>query len=487
MSECGRNQLGVLMSLLFTIAKNEMRDLTREGIFRVSAGLFALALLAGLIAGATHYRRVQSVVDQAVERERTRWLNQPPRDPHSATHFGQTAFHANAPLTALDTGVNPFAGSAIFLESHKRKFPRFAWVADAAQMPLLGHFSAATVLRLFLPLLVILLAHAAFSREREAGRFGLIAATGVSSKTYVGGKFIGVAALLAVVLVPAVLLLATTAFGVSRESTSADFVWRTLLFGLSYGLYTLVFLSLSLAVSACVATPATGRIILVSFWVVSTIAAPRAITDVAYWRHPTPRVMEFDQAIAEDPSRGMGAKRYEAFKQEILKQYGVSKIEDLPVNFSGLTALYAEERTDQLIDRHFKALDTSFAANARWVGAMSWLSPTLAMDQVSMSLAGSDLAHYLHFLNSAEAHRRVMVRMLNEEQRDHPRKAGEKAFRADAAVWQRIPTYRYQTPNVRWAIKQQRVALTAFGGWILFSCLCLWFAVRQVKREPLIH
>lgn len=475
------------MSLLFTIAKNEMRDLTREGIFRVSAALFALALLAGLLAGATHYRRVQTVVDQAVERERVRWLNQPARDPHSATHFGQTAFHANAPLTALDTGVNPFAGSAIFLESHKRTFPRFAWVADAAQMPLLGHFSAATVLRLFLPLLVILLAHAAFSREREAGRYGLIAASGVSSKTYVGGKFVGVAALLAMVLVPAVLLLAATVFAVSRESTSANLVWRIALFSLSYGLYTLVFLSLALAVSACVATPATGRIILVSFWVLSTIAAPRAITDVAYWRNPTPRVMEFDQSIAEDPNRYLGAKRYEAFKQEVLKQYGVSKTEDLPVNYSGLLALYAEEHTDQLIDRHFKALDASYEKNARWVSAMSWLSPTLAMDQVSMSLAGSDLAHYLHFLNSAEAHRRVMVQMLNEEQRDHPRKAGEKAFRADAAVWQKIPTYRYQTPSVSWAIKQQAVALAAFGGWILFALFCLWFAVRQVQREPLIQ
>jgi len=336
-------------------------------------------------------------------------------------------------------------------------------------------------------LLVILLAHAAFSREREAGRNGLIAASGVSSKTYVGGKFVGVATLLALVLVPAVLLLTAMALAVSRESTSADFVLRTLLFGFSYGLYTLVFLSLALAVSASVATPATGRIILVSFWVLSTIAAPRAITDVAYWRHPTPRVMEFNQSIAEDPNRAMGAKRYEEFKQSVLKQYGVSKTEDLPVNFSGLTALYSEERTDQLIDRHFKALDTSFAANARWVSAMSWVSPTLAMDQVSMSLAGSDLAHYLHFLNSAEAHRRVMVRMLNEEQRDHPRKAGEKAFRADAAVWQKIPTYRYQTPNVQWALKQQTVALAAFVGWLLFSVLCLWFAVRQVKREPLIH
>lgn len=47
---------------------------------------------------------------------------------------------------------------------------------------------------------------------------------------------------------------------------------------------------------------------------------------------------------------------------------------------------------------------------------MSWLSPTLAMDQVWMSLADSDLAHYLHFLNSAEAHRRVMVaRALAQE------------------------------------------------------------------------
>ncbi|WP_348257240.1 DUF3526 domain-containing protein, partial [Salmonella enterica] len=50
---------------------------------------------------------------------------------------------------------------------------------------------------------------------------------------------------------------------------------------------------------------------------------------------------------------------FAAFKQKTLKQYGVTRVEDLPVNYRGLLAIEGEKLTSSLFDRY---ADQAFAA-----------------------------------------------------------------------------------------------------------------------------
>jgi len=154
------------------------------------------------------------------------------------------------------------------------------------------------------------------------------------------------------------------------------------------------------------------------------------------------------------------------------------------VNFDGLWAMKSEEHTNHLIDEHYAVLDRALGNSARFMAVASIISPTLAIDGVSMALAGSDLAHYTRFVHDAEAHRRMMVRLLNEDLARHPdaRRAG---YRAGAEVWASIPTFDYRHPDLWWAIRQANAPLTALVGWFLVAASLVALTVRHVARTPI--
>jgi ABC-2 type transport system permease protein len=451
------------------IAFTEISLLLRDGVFRLAAIFLGVAVLVGLIAGAIHYNRQQGLNLEASKREQARWLSQPPRDPHSATHFGQTAFHQLGLLSAFDSGVDPYAGATVFLESHKRNFPRFSWSADAARLSGPGHFTAATAWRILLPLLIIVIAHGAISRERENGTLGLLLASGVSYRDLLMGKFFGYLIAIAAVAMPLALVTTAVLAYLSPLSSEGDWLVRGLCLGLSYALYAQIFLGLSLALSVVLPSTAAARSVLLSFWVLSALVAPRAITDLSQMAFPTPSSIQVEQAINSDPDRFFGAKRREELTKAILAKYGVQSTKDLPINFNGLLSQTAEEHTNGLIDRHFRSIQDAYRNGMRWIASWSWMSPTLAVDGVSMALSGTDLAHYDYFLNSSEEHRRLMVRMLNEEQARHPVKSGERAFRADFSVWKLIPSFEQKFPDAAWSVRSNKTSFTALGLWFVFS------------------
>ena len=461
------------------IATTEIKLLLRDGVFRTAALFLGAAVLVGLAAGASHYHRQQGLNQQAAQREQTRWLSQPPRDPHSATHFGQTAFHQLGLLSAFDSGVDPYAGVSVFLESHKRNFPRFPWSADAARLSGPGHFTAATAWRILLPLFIIVMAHGAISRERESGILALLLASGVSQWKLMAGKFLGYLAALAAIAVPLAVLTAAVLAFLSPLSSGGDWLARGAALGVAYALYALVFLALTLAVSAILPSTASARTVLLAFWVLSALVVPRAVTDLSQMAFPTPTSIEVEQAMNSDPDRMFGARRRAELTKTVLAKYGVQSIKDLPINFNGLISQTAEEHSNGLIDRHYGLVQAAYRNGVRWIATWSWLSPALAMDGVSMALSGTDLAHYEHFLTSSEEHRRLMVRMLNREQEIHPTKAGERPFRAGETVWQAIPTFAQQQPEVRWSMQANSISFGALGIWFLLASGALVAAVNR--------
>ena len=46
------------------------------------------------------------------------WVSQGALNPHSAAHFGRYLFKPVGPLAFVDEGINPYAGSSVYLEAH---------------------------------------------------------------------------------------------------------------------------------------------------------------------------------------------------------------------------------------------------------------------------------------------------------------------------------------------------------------------------------
>jgi len=460
--------------MILTIAKKECRERFRDGQFRYLS--LAVLLLLGLSSaiGLVQREEADRIREEAQRKDRAQWLNQGARNPHSAAHFGVYAFKPGLALSFLDTGLDPFTGTAIWVEAHYQNPARFRPVEGATALARFGELTPAVVMGWFLPLLVVLMSFSAFTAEKEQGTLRLLLAQGVPPGTLAMGKAVGVAGALAVVLGPAVLLVLLPA---------AD-SWRRMLPVLAaYGCYLLVFAGVGLAVSAVVRTSRTAFVVLTGMWVFSTFAVPRLSADVAAMLFPTPSSADFWREIAAGMKGADGHsendRRILELKQRTMEKYGVTKAEDLPVNFEGLRLQAGEEHGNHLFDEYYGRLWGAYEAQERaqqWTGL---LSPYLAVRSISMAMAGTDLAHLRRFTEYTEEYRRALNKAMNLNVANRSR-MGEYYYFAGADLWRSIPEFAYAAPEVWWAVRRLGLPAGILIGWLAIALVGLRLAVGRM-------
>jgi ABC-2 type transport system permease protein len=130
----------------------------RDRRFFVSALIVGGLLFAALALGWQHSRQIERQHRFAQELTRKQWLNQETKAPHSAAHYGVYAFKPQMPLSFIDRGIESFTGVAVWLEAHKQNDFRYRPAQDQTALARFGELTAAVVLQILLPLLIILLA-----------------------------------------------------------------------------------------------------------------------------------------------------------------------------------------------------------------------------------------------------------------------------------------------------------------------------------------
>jgi ABC-2 type transport system permease protein len=234
---------------------------------------------------------------------------------------------------------------------------------------------------------------------------------------------------------------------------------------------------------------------LIGIWAFTVILLPRIAPDVALATNPALTRLETDIAIAEDLRR-MGDSHnpddpfFTAFKDRTLKQYGVEKVEDLPVNYGGLLAVEGEALTSKLFDDY---ADRQFAAQKAQSGlkdTIGLISPTIALRRVSMSASGTDLEGHRRFLAQAEAYRFAIVQQLNQLQatkvtyaddrnRNNDPEAG-KRVRIDPENWKAIPDFRYRAASISDQVRTALPGLLMLFGWLVLLGFGLRLATRRL-------
>lgn len=164
----------------------------------------------------------------------------------------------------------------------------------------LGELTVAVVLQLLLPLLIFLLTFTSFAGEREQGTLRQTLSTGVKPSAIAMGKIIGITAPLAVLLIP------TTVAGVlvlvlhnDFESASSN-LSRAVLMIPTYLVYFGIFLGFGLLISARSPSSQRALIVLLGFWFVTCLLAPRIAVAVGQHLCPTPKVEEFVAKLEQE-------------------------------------------------------------------------------------------------------------------------------------------------------------------------------------------
>lgn len=461
--------------MIIQIARKEFLELSRDGRFRIAGGI-VLALLLSAAAFGWQWR--QDLVrhhEAAVAQERSIWESQGEKSPHSAAHYGVYAFKPSGGLSFFDPGTDAYTGVTTWLEAHKQNQFLYRPATDGHALQRFGQLTAAAVLQVLFPLLIILLSFSAFAGEREAGTLRLALSQGVSRSRLLAGKALGVAASLAVLLLPAVLV-ACAMLALTPEADGNLWI-RVSLLACGYLLYLACFLLVSFAMSARAQSAQTALVALLGFWFLTCFVVPRAATDLAKRLYPTPSAQEFADALAADQESGIEGVDYNAYLEtktaELLQQYEAKTVEELPFNFAGWRLQTSEEYGNRIFDLHYSELWNRFESQDGLRRNLSVLSPTAAIRSFSMAMAGSDFVHFRHFAEAAEQYRRRLIEFLNADMREHAGEAGF-AYLQSEELWSQAAAFAYQQPSAGWAWGRQLVAAAWLFVWFVVAALWAW-------------
>ncbi|MEM9669177.1 MAG: DUF3526 domain-containing protein [Pseudomonadota bacterium] len=461
------------MNPVFLIASDEWRYWRRSRL-AISVLLIGLALTIGAavltsnrMADVAHERaHLQSQAEQT-------FLEQPDRHPHRMVHYGHYVFRTPPPLSLIDPGVDEFTGTSIFLEGHRQNSAMFADRQAGARLAEFGSLTPALLLQVLAPLLLILMGYNLITRERERRTLDQLLSQGASPTQILLGKGLALASAAAVILSP--LIIATLIAIANGEGVAAGALYIA-----GYALYFLTWCALIVFVSTRMQTRSSSLGALLAVWVVLAILVPPLSSSTAAAMVEAPGKIETDFAVLEELKKvGDGHNSndpaFTALKANLLRQYDVERVEDLPVNFRGIVAGAAEAELTDVLNRFAEERMETEIAQAHVARLFGWLSPVLSAREFSMTLAGVDLETHHRFLREAEQVRFNFVQGLNKahaEQlsfvddinRSRDTEA-EKRTRVSSENWRILDEFRFSPAPETERVEASLVPLAKFLAW----------------------
>lgn len=465
--------------MILTIVRKEWLEARRDGRLWLAAGIVAVLLIAALSSG---YRQVaaQTALQTAAQAsERARWEDQDQKSPHSAAHYGLYAFRQPGPLAFFAPGLNSYLGTSILVSAHYRSEPQYRPARDSGPLENLGRLSPAAVSGLLLPLLIFVFAAPLVASERERGTLRQLLAQGVSARALLYGKWLAVLGLTALIIIP---LLVTLVVLSQSSSAAPDPLLRSLLLGMALMLILAAMSALAIAVSALVSSTRSAVVILLGFWAITTLTAPKLAAEGLACLAPTPSAVEFRAALTADQNdratqEAMKAQRF----GELMQRYGVDSLDALPLGIDGVDLRVRDEHSYLVADRHFGPLFDTYAQHERVMRFAGWLSPGLAWNTASAGLAGTDFAHFRDFAEAVESYRRTLQNQMSQAMIDNPQPGGDR-YEAGPELWSEVPEFRYSPPSFQTQWQSYWMVLLAPLLWLVLGLGLLEWATRRVAR-----
>ncbi|MEN5290572.1 ABC transporter permease [Stenotrophomonas lactitubi] len=476
------------MSAWRSVMRNELRGMLRD---RTALSGIALLTLLALAATLVSWNHMQSAADYRARQQtaaQQAFDAQPDRHPHRVVHYGHFVYRLPSALAAFDPGVDPFTGSSMFLEGHRQNSANFGDVMQSSILTRFGQLTPAFVLQVLVPLVLIFLGHGVLAQERERGTLRQLMLQGAPARAIIIGKLAALWVMAAVFMLPACSGLLV--LGVSAQGSLAV----SLLLMAAYALYLGAWSMMIVAGSAVLARRRDALLALVAAWAVSTLLVPRLAPDLAHATYPLPDRLQTEVAIGRD-ARALGDSHdpqdpyFATFRQQVLDTYGVTRIEDLPVNYKGLLAVEGERMTSSLFNAYAARSAEAQQRQNRLVGRFALVSPSIVLSQLSMAAAQTDLAAHLHFVSQAEAYRYQMVQSLNQLQADAVSYADDTAKdagadsrkRVDRSHWHDISRFTFRPQPVSAILTAMQSGLLTLLGWFSVGVLLLFVGARRME------
>lgn len=455
------------------IVIKEIKNIFREKKFRLIVVVLLLLFATALITSAVQQQQLNKERTEAQQLSRAEWLQQSPKNPHSAAHFGNFAFRLKTPLSLFDKGLDTYTGSQVFLEPHKQDDFKFSEAEDADTLIRFGELTPAFILQTLLPLLIIFLCFPAISKEREDNTLKLLVGNGVSLPKIVAGKILGnwivFSALIALLSLMAILFIPARG--------DAGTVYRFLFVLLIYIAYAGIITTVSVVISAYSKASRTSLMKLLSLWMLAVVIVPKVSSNIGSTLFSTPSQFEYANLVKHDVENGLDGhdrsdKRRDALLQATLQKYNVDTITRLPVNFDAIAMAESEKYTTEVYRKRMAEVRSIFGKQNNISLFASFINPFQAVQYGSMALSGTDYAYFIHFQDAAEDYRLYFVNTMNDFMATHTT-SGDWRTKFGTDTYTIVPPFHYTSPPLLWSMRQQPLAFIALLAWAAISLLLI--------------
>ncbi|MFC4213402.1 ABC transporter permease subunit [Pedobacter lithocola] len=458
--------------MIRTIAKNEIKSALRNTTAILLATIFYLLAGVAVFCGWKNYTTGNEQRKQAKEMFRHEWVEQK-ANPHSAAHFGTYLFKPFTFISLFDTGLNNYTGNSYRVEAHNQAEMNYAAAQDSDTEMRFGELTIANLFQLFLPMLIIFLCFRSISAERENQTIKLLFAQGLKSSTLLWGKIMGNYILVVGIILPVIITMLVAT--VLREP---GMIFRMLFFNLGYLIYFLILTCVFVAVSALSKNSKNALISSLGIWVVCFIMAPKLVAGISSRLYPLPSRGEFNKMIEFANSKGLKGdkdrmERYKEYLKKTLLKYKVDSVNQLPVNFDGLSMQNGEDYLSKVYQTINDQVEENINKQQNIAQFFSFLDPFLSMQQLSMALAGTDYEHHIHFHKKAQIYRDEFIRKLNIKMAYGDKNYLQYDYEVGPEFFKTMKDFNYSQPNVTWAISNYQYSLYALVFWLGIAILSI--------------
>lgn len=467
-----------MKSQIFLIAKKELKGVIRQSSLKILFTIIIILLGFAVYGGHIAYKHQISMVETAQEERRAEWLDQGNKHPHIAAHYGTFVFKQKTLLSLFDFGLDTYTGTSVYLEAHYPHEFMFRPVQGYGNMIRFGELSAALVLQLLLPLLIIFITFQTFTKERETGTFKLLVSQGVSIRTIYLGKVLAYFIIISIIIVPFFTALYFVGINETTNSVIRDMELRIVLLFLVYIGYLWTFTNFSVWISLKSSNSRSALLTLLIFWVVTGIIIPKTSANFGETLHPLPSMKIYKEGIQHDIANGMAIneskeKRLVKLKENYLQKYNVDSIHKLPLNFSGIEMQEGEEYANKVYDFHEKKLHKKFELQNKTESLMSFVAPYIAIRNLSMAFTATDWHSFNDFQRKTKTYRRHLIRTMNNDMAKNSRHGEFYEYKAGKNLWETISDFKYKTLVVTKALKYYRIELASLTFWFLVMLLLI--------------
>ena len=460
---------------------NEWIGYFRNKLFLYVGVFFCFFLCLVAFLGIIQNNKLNAEQELAHEHIRSQWDEMEASNPHSAAHYGTYAFKPVSVLNSIDEGINSVTGNVLRLEGHRQNDIVFSEASQSLMISKFGKLKPSLIFQFIIPLLLIFFSFNTYMSERNSGRLKLMLVQGASLSKVVFSK------VLSIWFIGLFLLLLTLFFQLlfNFNNLNSDVFTRLFILFLSYSFYYLILINITVLLSVIFKSSTAALSLTVLTWVFWTIFFPTIMGNTTEKLSPLPTRIEFKEAMSEDRSKGIDGhnprgERRDALEKATLEKYNVDKLEDLPINFSGIVMQEDEEYGNMVWDKHFGDLYTQLEKQKSNYQLSGLINPFASLQNLSMGSSGSDMFHHLDFLTKAESYRRIFIKTLNDEYAFGGSKTGERGWKATNEFFRSVIDFKYELPTFFSLFSKYLIDVIIILFWVFFTTFSLYFFTRKI-------